>query len=369
MNEFIIEKQCVVYKDVFDNINEILNTIKNTESSDIDYAIEPWQDWVGSLGSSVVYGKKSSFFINPEKNRQYLDELLSLEKDGSEESINKFNQKVNIYDLQLKAFNEIKYGVLHCIDRYLQEHAISDLSVFPDYVDFNGPGYVHSEDGPSSTKRFLDKDMLSIAHPEGASWDGSLGWSESRFDILKHNGNTNREYAIGWHTDRFQGLDRSPGPKQILTATVYLNDDYEGGEVAFLKENNENSSMVKIYKPKAGDITIFPSSSPFYHAAMPIKTEIPKYFIRFFFTWGYEGDKEWYDSCKKFGRDEWIFMEQKRVHDEMYSGKHRKHIVFPSDHGLDVDLNLLPSDFFSESQTNAKDLFVPNVSYIDGRKL
>lgn len=191
------------------------------------------------------------------------------------------------------------------------------------------------------------------------------GWTQSSYDLLKHNPNTNREYAIGWHTDRPRGLDSSPGPKSILTVTIYLNDDYEGGEVAFLKEGDDE---VIVYKPKAGDIVIFPSCEPFHHAAMPITSNSPKYFIRHFLTWSYEGSQEWIDSAKKFGMDEWIQSEHQRVQAENISGKGRKHVVLPGGIGKKEKWSLA-DPYYSESQVNAEDYYIKEVIFMDGSSL
>lgn len=49
----------------------------------------------------------------------------------------------------------------------------------------------------------------------------------------------------------------------IVSAVMYLNDDYEGGELHFKEQ------LVTI-KPEAGSIVIFPSVEPFYHQSKEI---------------------------------------------------------------------------------------------------
>lgn len=49
----------------------------------------------------------------------------------------------------------------------------------------------------------------------------------------------------------------------IVSAVMYLNDDYTGGELHFREQN------VTI-KPEAGSIVIFPSVEPFFHQSNPI---------------------------------------------------------------------------------------------------
>ncbi len=357
MNEFIIEEHCVVYQNCIDDVEKVLKTI--IESKNIDregYFIDPWISWGSSISEEgVVYGEKSSFSVNESR---VLKELMVYQKDGSDKSMKIFDKEVSVYQDQLICYNKIRHAILECLNKYINDYAQSTKAkgFYPDYVDFTYLDF----DG----KKTISKEMLDIAHPESIGWDGKLGWSESKFDILKHNGNTDREYAIGWHTDRFNGLDKSPGPKHILTATLYLNDDCEGGEVAFLRHDLSPAS-VAIYKPKAGDITVFPSSSPFFHAAMPVKSNQPKYFIRFFYTWGYEGSDEWYENAKKYGKDAWLEMERDRVHKEMISGVHRRRIFFPDSYPVSG----LPETYYKESYVGSEPLYVSGLKYIDGNSL
>ena len=71
----------------------------------------------------------------------------------------------------------------------------------------------------------------------------------------------------------FFHLDAIPNPtneedrNHIITTMIYLNDDYEFGEIKFY---NKDKGFV-YYKPEAGDVIIFPSFYPFYHNPnMPI---------------------------------------------------------------------------------------------------
>ena len=76
---------------------------------------------------------------------------------------------------------------------------------------------------------------------------------------------------LPFHTDYQQERSRMPGVKHGITANLYINDDYEGGELFFDKFN------LKI-KPKAGDLYLFPSSYLFSHASLPV-TSGTKYSI------------------------------------------------------------------------------------------
>lgn len=64
-----------------------------------------------------------------------------------------------------------------------------------------------------------------------------------------------------WNQDMFM-LPHTDGYKDnhsiSFTMMLYLNDDYEGGEIVFSNQN-------LIIKPKAGSLLMFPSKDPFTH--------------------------------------------------------------------------------------------------------
>lgn len=59
------------------------------------------------------------------------------------------------------------------------------------------------------------------------------------------------------HSDGGEGLNRK------ISIVIYLNDDYEGGEIYF---RNLNLTM----KPRANSLVIFPSTEEFVHEAKPV---------------------------------------------------------------------------------------------------
>ena len=67
---------------------------------------------------------------------------------------------------------------------------------------------------------------------------------------------------MGAHFDQQEGDERLK-----VSFVMYLNDDYEGGEIYFPLQN------ITI-KPDAGDLVIFPSNFMFMHRALPVKTGI-----------------------------------------------------------------------------------------------
>ena len=64
--------------------------------------------------------------------------------------------------------------------------------------------------------------------------------------------------SMGPHVD-----DYNNGDDPNISVVLYLNDDYEGGEINF---PNQNITI----KPEAGSIVIFPSVEPYYHQSLPV---------------------------------------------------------------------------------------------------
>ena len=60
--------------------------------------------------------------------------------------------------------------------------------------------------------------------------------------------------------------DHGPAYNCTVSAVVYINDDYEGGELKFPRLDN------LVYKPKVGDIVLCPSNYIYEHASLPIKS-------------------------------------------------------------------------------------------------
>lgn len=77
------------------------------------------------------------------------------------------------------------------------------------------------------------------------------------------------KYSGGQHYDAH--YDGGTGSARSVSPILYLNDDYEGGEIEFVNFG------IKI-KPKAGSLLVFPSSYPYRHIAHPV-TNGTKYAI------------------------------------------------------------------------------------------
>jgi len=99
---------------------------------------------------------------------------------------------------------------------------------------------------------------------------------------------------MGAHFDQQEGDERLK-----YSLVMYLNDDYEGGEISFtIRDPNgpisggtpaedfalaEPSSYTFAIKPKAGSVIIFPPSPPYHHTAHLVKSGykymIPQHWI------------------------------------------------------------------------------------------
>jgi hypothetical protein len=60
--------------------------------------------------------------------------------------------------------------------------------------------------------------------------------------------------------------DHGPVYNCTVSAVVYINDNYEGGDLKFPRMDN------LVYKPKVGDIVLCPSNYIYEHASLPIES-------------------------------------------------------------------------------------------------
>ena len=85
-------------------------------------------------------------------------------------------------------------------------------------------------------------------------------------------------YDTGSDMGRHFDLHPHEENETILSAVIYLNDDYEGGELYFDQQD------IKI-KPKAGSVIFFPSTEDFTHTSLVVtkgqKEAIPLFFYKY----------------------------------------------------------------------------------------
>lgn len=169
----------------------------------------------------------------------------------------------------------------------------------------------------STTEDYIKE--WNITYPKWARSNLSIcRFTPTKPELLHH-------MALQYHTDAHHFNEDSPGNKFAVTCTMYLNDDYDGGEISFLDESN--GRIVK-YKPKAGDVIVFPSGQPYFHGTHQVYNG-DRYIIR---TWWYEdfpGTEEWHKNEQRYGKELWKEMEDKRIKEAFDSGQYHRHIVYP----------------------------------------
>jgi hypothetical protein len=273
----------VLYKGLFDDFKEILNLLQNSKKSKVLVEWEPWYE----------LGERTRFeFFN--------------ESDIAE------NEKEH-WMFQQKIYNTM-------------------IDAYKDYIsDWTKPEIISKY---KNTNPNLQEDWSRVFGDFVTHWDienfisneSNEGWQKSPVEVLKHDHTAGRnlELAIGYHLDAFNSKDAA-GPKSIITGTVYLNDDYEGGEISFL---NEFDSSIINYKPKAGDFIIFPSAKPFFHAAQKVYGK-DKYLIRNFLLWNHSGSERYKEGEQKFGKEQWALMQDYIRETEDLMGFYQKDVYLP----------------------------------------
>jgi len=140
------------------------------------------------------------------------------------------------------------------------------------------------------------------------------GWHFSGCSYSKYHANIdtlNNSMTMQYHTDHITSQKDMPGDKFSITCTMYINDDYEGGDIEFYVGGN----LIN-HKPQAGDILVFPSTEPYFHGVKTINTN-EKFFVRNFIMTPHNGTEEWLANQRKFGAYRWAKMEQERIdHDD-----------------------------------------------------
>ena len=128
-------------------------------------------------------------------------------------------------------------------------------------------------DTPANLKaQLITKTIKNIVTQCALDYQGKtgieVGFLPDQFTIKKYN----EEAHMGPHVD-FEGEDKVDFYPTI-SMVLYLNDDFEGGELNFTEQN------VSI-KPEAGSLVIFPSHKPYYHDPRPVMSGI-KYMVPLF---------------------------------------------------------------------------------------
>ena len=115
---------------------------------------------------------------------------------------------------------------------------------------------------------------------------------------------SDRVLNMNYHTDYAIGEWYWPNDKFFITCTTYVNDDYDGGELRFFVDGN-----IITYKPKAGDVLVFPSGSPLYPGTHPYFHAVgqvengEKFLTRAYIKHKWHITDEWLEGEKQFKED------------------------------------------------------------------
>jgi len=241
----------IVYKDVIGDIDKLYDLVVKSESSSKgDFILEEWVQW-------FVFGTYVSV-------RNEVDDGLLL--DFKQNPI-----QDEWYQKELYIYEQISNATKKCIDHYASMKQIS----FPDGSFITRPNIA----------KYIRLEWLGDDRPED--------WGD---------------YAMQFHTDYEIGKWFTKCRQFLLTANLYLNDDYEGGEIIFL--HNEN---IINYKPKKGDLIVFPSGSPrypeepfrdpYFHAVSVVESG-EKYFTRSYVQYETDYSDYWYELKSSCSSDE-----------------------------------------------------------------
>lgn len=202
--------------------------------------------------------------------KEVSEDILSIENFISKEEIDSLFEVINktseedwskIYLSNLKSFAKLKHG-RDDIDNLVAE---GKLQITQNWADKN----LVISDHPVTKK--IDSKLLSIVEKA----DSNLMINGT--DTLQRMYSGVQLYA---HTD--QDTD----PSIQYAAILYLNDDYEGGELFFDKIN-------LTLKPKPGTLVIFPGSEKFHHGVNFVKDGPKRYVVV-----GFIKTKDFYENNK-----------------------------------------------------------------------
>lgn len=123
---------------------------------------------------------------------------------------------------------------------------------------------IHSSQNELNDSKF---DSFIIRTIKNAIFDCSKDYSERySLDIGNLTPISISKYfegnSMGPHIDSY-----GENPKEVLSVVLYLNDNYEGGELYFKNQN------IKI-KPEFGSLVAFPSTNPYFHESLPVTSGI-----------------------------------------------------------------------------------------------
>ena len=286
MNKYEVMPQVVIYRDMFDkeDLKRFYSLMDLYENDTSQFEIT--HEELSTRGDNHGVLPKEMADISP------INEWVPWHTFGKKTFFNSKQKPADISDDNLEflySFREKLYDIF--------------AVVFKDYInEWSESGY---------WPEYIDNWKLNEA--------GAGRMHYSVIEVLKHDIHAEKNLAITFHTDAHKHRVGQPRAQQIITITIYVNDDYTGGEVEFLNEIDEVPKVVT-YKPGVGDVTVFPSGMPYFHSAKAVTEGNKKVFVRVFAQWDYPGSKEWADGIEKYGEEEWLRIVDADVQEKVSTG-------------------------------------------------
>jgi hypothetical protein len=174
---------------------------------------------------------------------------------------------------------------------------------------------------------------------------GNNNHSMSDMPIFETSLNADSDYQMKIHQDVMHWWG---GGSHIFNFNIYVNDDYDGGEIIFFKHqgvekikyidtysNKEKEAWLVEdyfkYKMKAGDGIIFPTD--YYHGVLPLSGDKSKFYIRQFIS--APMPKEFYEKINNMSKENFdlLFKEDQKEN----SLKRIMPVLFDSVDSIDLD--------------------------------
>jgi hypothetical protein len=241
LKEYIeLGKEILLIKNAVSNPNKLYEIIKKSKTEKVDF-FSSWVNWKPWGYYSKVYPVEDTSWMHSDSDGAY---FIKETTDSFWDAIKYY--KENLWD--------------------------------SNYVD----SFADSKTVPSNFEEFFDNKKNIV------------GWQYPDLLIAESlNTNPTKFLSMDYHLDKRRWITPSP---QIFNYNIYINDDYEGGEIQFIDiENAEKTSYINqvgdektcyyvddpiTYKMEAGDGLLFRTDIP--HAVFPIKGK--KYYVRHFLS-------------------------------------------------------------------------------------
>ena len=227
----------ILFKNVFKNHKKAYDfALKSKNNTDEYFKWENWDIWGNKSRSEPKFNKsyKTSISYGAELQKESLDIFFKMVKHYKENFLDEKYFSYRLYDKNVpESYEEIEKR-----EDENKDYTIEDLVIF-------------------EANSNIDKDWHMHPHQDlGYYW-----WGANRL---------------------------------VFNCNIYLNDDYEGGEIVFYKYNDKKINYIDsysgkngeamlmedvfTYKPQAGDALLIQSNS--WHSVLPMKNNTSKYYVR-----------------------------------------------------------------------------------------